>query len=362
MRAAFIRSFISTLVRLIRAALIRSIIGALVLLGLASFAIDWNELVRPGGVHYTDDASLDGDPTQLKARVAGYLTDVPVADYHSVRRGDLLYGIDDRDYRARADRARAEVAQAEAAAAVAEAQLAQQNAQIGVAQARISSDDAELERTRQERDRQAAMLHTESYLARDWENAVSAEREQQATATGDRRALAAEQEQLDVLRAQLAGQRATLAARQAALAHAEVELGYTRIVAPFDGTPTARLVRRGDYVAPGTALITLVPLQGVWAVANFREVQLAHMRPGQPARVTVDALPGVVFSGHLDSLEPVSQAEGAPVPPDRAAGSFTKIVQRVPVKIVLDPRPELADRLRPGLSAEVEINTAALAP
>jgi membrane fusion protein, multidrug efflux system len=91
-------------------------------------------------------------------------------------------------------------------------------------------------------------------------------------------------------------------------------------------------------------------------------VQLARMHPGQPARVTVDALPGIVFAGHLDSLAPVSQARGAPLPPDRAAGSFTKIVQRVPVKIVLDPRPELADRLRPGLSAEVEINTSATAP
>jgi membrane fusion protein (multidrug efflux system) len=135
-------------------------------------------------------------------------------------------------------------------------------------------------------------------------------------------------------------------------------LGYTRIVAPFDGTTTARLVRLGDYVAPGTALITVVPLRGAWAVANYREVQVTRMRPGQPARVFVDAIPGIVFSGHVDSLEPDTEAEGALLPPDRATGSFTKIVQRVPVKVVLDTRPAFDARLLPGLSVEVEIDTA----
>jgi membrane fusion protein (multidrug efflux system) len=145
---------------------------------------------------------------------------------------------------------------------------------------------------------------------------------------------------------------------RAALARAEVDLGYTRIVAPFDGMTTARQERRGDYVAPGTALISLVPLRGAWAVANYREVQVTRMRPGQPARVFVDAIPGVVFSGHVDSLEPDTQAEGSLLPPDRATGSFTKIEQRVPVKVVLDARPAFDARLLPGLSAEVEIDTA----
>lgn len=341
-----------------RNALIRSLVAALALLGLASFVIDWNSLIRPGGIHHTDDAALDGDPTQLKARVTGYLAEVPVADYQTVRRGALLYAIDDRDFTARVERARAEVAEAEAAVAVAQAQLAQQTAQIEVARAGVASDDAGLDRARQERDRQAALLHTESYLARDWENAVSAERQQQAAASGARRAVAAELERVGVLTAQVAGRQASLEGRRAALARAEVDLGYTKIVAPFDGITTARLMRRGDFVSPGTALITLVPLTGAWVVANYREVQIAPMRAGQSARVTVDALPGIVLTGHLDSLEPVSQAEGAALPPDRAAGSFTKIVQRVPVKVVLDPRPDLAGRLRPGLSAELEINTS----
>ena len=118
---------------------------------------------------------------------------------------------------------------------------------------------------------------------------------------------------------------------------------------------TARLVRQGEYVAPGAALITLVPLHGAWAVANFREVQMTRMRPGQPARVRVDAIPGVVFAGHVDSIQPGSQAQGSATPPDRATGNFTKIEQRIPVKVVLDPRPDFDARLLPGLSAEVQV-------
>jgi membrane fusion protein (multidrug efflux system) len=340
-----------------RNALIRAVIATLALLGLVVFVVDWNALVAFGTVRQTNDAQLDGDPTQLKARVAGYLVQVPVQDYHVVRQGALLYAIDDRDYRARTARAQAEVAEGEAAVAVAEAQLAQQTAQIGVAQADIAGADAERERAHLERVRQAALLHTESYRARDWQNAVAAEGQRQAGALGARRALAAEQAQILVLRATLAGQGASLDAARAALARTEVELGHTRIVAPFDGVTTARLVRLGDYVAPGTALITVLPLQGAWVVANYREVQVTHMRPGQPARAFVDAIPGVVFAGHVDSIGPLTQAQGTALPPDRATGSFTKIEQRVPVKVVLDQRPDFAARLLPGLSAEVEIDT-----
>ena len=344
-----------------RNALIRAVMASLLLLGMVAFVVDWNALVLFGSVRQTNDAQLVGDPTQLKARVNGYLAAVPAQDYRVVRRGALLYAIDDRDYRARTARAQAEVAQGEAAVAVTEAELAQQIAQIGVAEANVASADAESERARLEQVRQAALRHTESYLARDWEDAVSAYRQQQAAAFGARRALAAERARVQVLQADLAGQHASLNAARAALARSEVELGYTRITAPFDGVTTARLVRVGDYVVPGTALITVLPLRGAWAVANYREVQVTYMRPGELARVTVDAIPGVVFTGHVDSLEPATEAASATLPPDRATGSFTKIEQRVPVKVVLDPRPELDARLRSGLSVEVHIQTAGTA-
>ena len=341
---------------------IHAVVAALLLLGVAAFCVDWNTLLAPPGAQRTADAELDGDLTQMKAQVGGYLVEVPVVDYSTVHRGDLLYAIDDRDYRARVDRARANVAQGEALVAVAEAQIAQQGAQVAAAQAEIQSGVAGLVEARQEQARQADLLHTESYLARDWQNAVAGAQQSTAALEGDRRALAAAQTQIEVLKAQLEQQRATLAGDRAALALALVELGYTHIVAPFDGVATARLVRLGDYVAAGTALITLTPLGRAWVVANFREEQLTHMRPGQSARVTLDALPGVVFAGHVDSIEPVSQAEGSPLPPDRAVGNFTKIVQRVPVKVDLQARPEFADRLRPGLSAEVEVHTGEGSP
>ena len=343
---------------MIRNAAIRAVIASLLLLGVVAFAVEWNALVLFGSVRQTNDARLVGDPTQLKAHVNGYLAEVPAQDYRMVRRGALLYAIDDRDYRARTARAQADVAQGQAAVVETEAELAQQLAQIGVAEANVASADAESERARLEQVRQAALLHTESYLARDWEDAVAAYRQQQAAALGARRALAAERARVQVLQAELAGQRASLDAARAALARSEVELGYTRITAPFDGVTTARLVRLGDYVAPGTALITVLPLRGAWVVANYREVQVTKMRPGQPARVYVDAIPDVVFTGHVNSLEPGTEAANAILPPDRATGSFTKIEQRVPVKVVLDPRPDFDARLRPGLSVEVRIDTA----
>jgi membrane fusion protein (multidrug efflux system) len=341
---------------------IRAVVAALVLLGVAAFCVDWNTLLSPPGAERTADAALQGDPTQIKAHVAGYLTAVPVADYSVVHRGDLLYAIDDRDYRARVDRAQAAVAQAAALISVAEAQLAQQAAQIAAARAEIQGGTAELTRARQEQARQSELLHTESYLARDYQAALAGTQQSAAALDGDRRALTASQAQVGVLEAQLAGQRASFAGARAALALAQVELGYTRVVAPFGAVATSRLVRLGEYVAPGAALITLVPLQGAWAVANFREEQLTHMQPGQSAQVRVDALPGLVLSGHVDSIEPVSQAEGSTLPPDRAVGSFTKIVQRVPVKVALESRPDLAGRLRPGLSAEVQVQTGGSPP
>jgi membrane fusion protein (multidrug efflux system) len=343
---------------LIRNALIRAVVASFLLLGLVAFVVDWNALVGFGSVRQTNDAQLDGNPTRLAARVAGYLAQVPAQDYQPVRRGALLFAIDDRDFRARTDRARAQVAQGEAAVTVAEAQLAQQEAQIGVAQANVASADAERERARLERVRQAALVHTESYLARDWENAVAADGQRRAASDGARRALAAEQARILELQADLAGQRASLQSARAALARSEIDLGYTRILAPFDGVTTARLVRLGDYVAPGTALITVLPLHGAWAVANYREVQVRRMRPGQSARVFVDAIPGVVFAGHVDSLESATEARSAILPPDRATGSFTKIEQRVPVKVMLDARLDFDSRLLPGLSVEVEIDTA----
>ncbi len=337
---------------------VRAVVVALALLAVAAFAIDWNQLLLSTGRRNTDDAQLQGDPVTLQTRVAGYLQDVPVADYAFVHRGDLLFAVQDVDYRARVDQAAAMLAMAEAAVAVAQAQLAQQEAQIGVATASIHEADAGLVQARQEKQRQQALLHTESYLQRDWDNALSNESSQQAGRDGRVKDLNAAQAGIQVMRAQVEQARAQASDSRAALAYAQIQLGYTRITAPVDGVVTARLVRRGAYVAPGATLITVVPVQPVWVVANYREVALTRMRPGQAVEVHVDALPGLLLHGHVDSLQPQSEQAQSALPPDRAAGNFTKITQRVPVKIDLDPRPDLAGRLRPGLSAETWIETA----
>nr|WP_321986523.1 HlyD family secretion protein [uncultured Lichenicoccus sp.] len=337
-----------------------AVVAVLIVLAASAFLIDWNVLLAPVGGRWTNDAALQGDPTTLASRATGYLVAVPVHDYAQVHAGELLFAIDDSDTRARTERAAAEVATASAGIGEARAALALQQARIAADMAVIAGGEAELERARLERVRQSRLLHTESFLARDWEDAVAAERRQAATVEGDRRALAAAQAAVGTLQARLQGSEADLAAQRAALQLAQVQLGYTRITAPFDGVVSSRLARLGEYVSPGRVLITVVPVRDVWVVANYREVQLARIRVGQRARVLVDALPGIRLDGHVGSFEPATQAVASTLAPDRATGNFTKVVQRVPVKIVLDPRPDLLGRLRPGLSAEVRILTGTI--
>ncbi len=337
--------------------IVRAVVAVLLVLAIGMFAIDWNQVILGGDRRNTDDATLQGDPVTLQSRVSGYLTAVPAADFQPVHRGDLLFQIEDADYRARLDRAKADLAQAEAAVRVAEAQVAQGEAQIGVAVAAIHSADAGLQQARLELLRQSALLHTESFLQRAYQNAQASQESQQGAKDGRIKDLTAAEAQVDVFRARAKQARAQLNGRQAALAFARIELGYTRIEAPVDGILTARLLRQGAYAPAGSTLITVVPLAPVWVVANYREVALTRMLPGQDVEVHVDALPGQRLHGHVDSLEPQSQADLSALPPDRAAGNFTKVTQRVPVKIDLDPRPELAGALRPGLSAETWVRT-----
>ena len=338
--------------------IIRAVVATFLLLAVGMFGVDWNELILSATHRNTNDASLQANPVTLQTRVAGYLTSVPAADYQPVHKGDLLFQIEDTDYRARVDRAAADLAQAEAAVRVADAQVAQGEAQLGVAVAAIHGADAGLQQARLELLRQSELLHTESFLQRDYQNAQASQGSQQATKDGRVKDLAADEAQLDVLRAQAEQARAQLRGRRAALDFARIQLGYTRIEAPVDGILTARLLRRGAYAAIGSTLITVVPLAPIWVVANYREVALTRMLPGQPVDVHVDALPGLLLHGHVDSLGPESQAALSALPPDRAAGNFTKVIQRVPVKIDLDPRPDLAGAMRPGLSAETWVDTS----
>jgi len=347
----------------LRRVAVRAVIVALAVLGGGLFMVDWDDLLLLSSVQRTDDAYLRGDPTTLSARVPGYISRVAVADMATVKDGEILYEIDDAEYRAQVDLARAQVAEAGAQLAIAAAQISLQERQIGVTQSNADIAQSDLIQAEQERDRQNGLRGTPAYLLRNWEQATQNALALQATVAGNRATIASQTAQLKVLHATLGQAQANLQAKQAALEAAQINLGYTRVLAPRDGRLGFHIARLGQYVVPGAPLIELVPRNDVWVVANFRETQVRNMRLGQAAWLTLDAYPGITLTGRVDSIEPGSEALGSLLPPDRAVGNFTKIAQRVPVKIRIDPgqarQNELIGRMLPGLSVEAAVDTAA---
>ena len=317
---------------MLRRVIVRAFIVGLAVLAGGLFMVDWDDLLLLSSVQRTDDAYLRGDPTMLSARVPGYVRRVAVADMETVNAGQVLYEIDDAEYRAQIDLTRAQVADASAQVAIATAQIGLQERQIDVTQSDADLAQSDLIQAVQEAGRQNGLRGTPAYLRRTWEQATQNALALQATVAGNRAKIASETAQLKVLHATLEQAEAGLQAKQAALETAQINLGYTRVLAPRDGRLGFRIVRVGQYVAAGAPLIELVPRNDVWVVANFRETQVRNMRVGQPARLTLDAYPGITLSGHIDSFEPGSQALGSLLPPDRAVGNFTKITQRVPVR------------------------------
>jgi membrane fusion protein (multidrug efflux system) len=233
---------------------------------------------------------------------------------------------------------------AEAAIENLKSRKAQQHAQIAEAQSAITATQADVERTRLEEIRQRDLVAS-TYGTR--------QRLEQATADE----LESQRSQMAVLDTQELQLRADLKSKQAVLALARITLGYTRIVSPVDGMVGERGVRTGQYVRPGMQVISVVPLDTVWVVANYKETQLTRVAIGQPASITVDTFPGVVVTGHVDSISPASGSQFSLLPPDNATGNFTKVVQRIPVKIVLDRGHPLFGRLLPGMSVIATIHT-----
>jgi len=227
------------------------------------------------------------------------------------------------------------------------------------AEATIEATKADLTRYHLETARQQNLLVTK-YAGTEQlvEQAVDNEKHTVATLALNQAQLVQQRQQLKVLDTQEMQANAALKAQQAARDLAKIALGYTRITAPVDGMVSERQVRPGQYVSVGTEVISLVPLPNVWVVANYKETQMTRIRLDQPARVTVDAFPDVVLHGHVDSWSPASGAQFSLLPPDNATGNFTKVVQRIPVKIVLDRDPLLGDLLRPGMSVIATIDTS----
>jgi membrane fusion protein (multidrug efflux system) len=334
------------------------LIGALVLV----VAREWDGWVGSAVLQKTDDAYLQADTTPLAAKVPGYVKHVRVQDFQRVRGGDVLVEIVDDDYRAQLDQAQANVDAAGAAIENIEQQKRLQETLVKQAEAEIASSEADVTRYHLETVRQQNLADKYVGTPQLVEQAVDNEKRATSSLALNQAKLDQQRQQLNVLESQKAQAAAALEGQRAAKNLASINLGYTRIVAPVDGMVSQRLVRAGQYLSVGTQVISLVPLPNVWVIANYKETQMTNIRIGQKARVTVDAFPGKVLHGQVDGWSPASGAEFALLPPDNATGNFTKVVQRIPVKIVLDHDPSLADLLRPGMSVIATIDTSSKLP
>jgi membrane fusion protein (multidrug efflux system) len=339
--------------------LIVLLVGGLIIV----IAREWNWWVGSAPEQTTDDAYLQADLTPLAAKVSGYVRQVPVEDFQKVKKGDLLVEIVDDDYRAQLAQAEANVTAAQSAIESIEQQKVLQQSLIEQASATIAASEADLTRYHLEAERQQVLLAKGLAGTRQiTEQAIDNEKHAAAVLALNHAQLTQQRQQLNVLNSQEGQARATLKAQQAARDLAEINLGYTRIVAPVDGMAGQRQVQAGQYLSVGTQVISVVPLPNVWVIANYKETQMTHVREGQAARVTVDAFPGAVLHGHVDGWSPASGAQFSLLPPDNATGNFTKVVQRIPVKIVLDSDPAAAWLLRPGMSVIATIDTASIPP
>jgi membrane fusion protein (multidrug efflux system) len=397
---------------------LRSILAPVAILLIAGgivavIAGDWNTWTSNRTAQETDDAYVRADLTPLSTKVAGLVAQVAVDDYQTVKAGDPLVQLRDDDFKAQVQQAEAAVTSgeyslinnqrqkelqdarivqaqdgiqsAEADVTATEAGIAAAKSAITSAQSGIEGTKADVQRTLLERKRQEALIATESATRQTVEQATANEERYRATLATSEASLSSAEAQMASRQADLARARAHLASsrseveaqrrqravldsqelllradltgKKASLALAQTNLGYTRITAPEDGVVSERKVRAGQLVSPGTQVISLVQ-KDPWVEANYKETQLRHMRIGDPAEIKVDAVPGVIFHGKLDHLAPASGSQFALLPPDNATGNFTKVVQRVPVRIVLDNNQADLDKLRAGLSVIATVRTS----
>jgi membrane fusion protein (multidrug efflux system) len=372
----------------------------------------WDKWAGEREEQKTDDAYVRADVTPLSTKVAGLVAKVAVSDYQTVKAGDLLVQLQDADFRAQVAQAAAAVASGEAALLnngrqkelqdariaqagdgihsaqadidAAEAGIAAATSSITNARRGIDATSADVQRTLLERRRQEALFASESATRQKLEQVVADEersraqhgsREAELSSTEaqlvSRRAdlmraraklassngeLEAQKRQRAVLDSQELLLRADLNAKRASFSLAQTNLDYTRIMAPEDGVVSERKVRAGQLVSPGTQILSIVQ-PGVWVQANYKETQLRHIQPGDEAELRVDAFPGIVLRGKVDQLSPASGSQFVLLPPDNATGNFTKVIQRIPVKIVLDQRQVAGVELRPGMSVTATVRT-----
>ncbi len=307
-------------------------------------------------IESTDNAYVKADFTTVAPKVAGYIKEVLVNDNDTVTAGQVLARIDDRDFQAALHQARADVKASEAAITNIDAQIELQRSVIGQAQASVDASNASLVFAKSESKRNTRLISSGAGTQSRAEQSRSLMDQATAEVKRDEAALIAAHDRVPVLKSQRDQAVAQRERAEAAAQQAELNLSYTNILAAVDGTVGARSIRIGQYVTAGTQLMAVVPLHSVYVVANFKETQLTYVRPGQPVDIRVDSFPDLEVKGHVDSVSPASGLEFSLLPPDNATGNFTKIVQRIPVKIIIDDEARAA-QLRSGMSVEPEINT-----
>ncbi|HLH94061.1 MAG TPA: HlyD family secretion protein [Xanthobacteraceae bacterium] len=336
------------------------LLGALALAiggGAGTYGYHWWTVGR--FIESTDDAYVGAHNTTLEAKIAGYISTIAIEDNTRVRAGDVIATIDDGDFRLAVESARDKVATQEATIDRIGRQVVAQQASVAQAKAQLASAQAASTRAQLELDRQQTLAQRDYASRQTLEQAQSSRDQAVAGVQSAQAAADAAQANVDVLKGQQQEAVKTLDELKTALAKAERDLSFTVIRAPMDGVIGNCAVQTGDYVQPGQRLASLVPLDEVYVDANFKETQLANLRPGQKVDISVDALPNQTIEGTIASLAPASGAVFSLLPPDNATGNFTKIVQRLPVRISVPPEVAGESLLRPGMSVVVSVNTKA---
>jgi membrane fusion protein, multidrug efflux system len=335
----------------------RSVIFLLALGVLLLITTRWRAWETNAKRQSTDDAYLQSDLTPIAAHVGGYIRDMPVQDFERVHKGQLIAQLVDDDYRATVAQLSAGVGAAAAQIGTVTAQRGLQGSNVQAAQAAITAVLANIEQNKRDLARQQKLLSTGSSTAEAGERLKTTSEQLAAQLQQARAQASAAEHQLTVLDAQKIQAQAALGAQQAALDVARINLGYTQILAPEDGVLGQRQLKPGQLVGVGGQITSLTPLPRIWVLANYKETQLTHMDVGDPAIISVDAFPGHTLRGKVLAFAPGAGSQFALLPPDNATGNFTKVVQRVAVKISVDDADGLIDRLRPGMSVVATVDT-----
>ncbi|ACM28786.1 HlyD family secretion protein [Rhizobium rhizogenes] len=341
----------SSLGRLFVPLLVIVVVGTLV----AVATENWDRWTAQASVQSTDNAYIRAELTRLSARVSGNLKSAPVQDFEHVKAGQLLMEIDPSDYEVKVAQAKASLDSAVAQLQNLANQERLQHAAIDQANAQFQAASVTAELARQEAVRQTALLQSGSGTKQKQEQADAEKQQTAAAAQASQASVVSARAQLDVVSGQRAQLQASVDAAKSNLDAAQLNLSYTKVVAPFDGIVSERQVHVGDYISVASNLLTVVPLPNVYVTANFKETQLARMSVGQRVIIKVDTFPGQVFRGHVESLSPASGSQFALLPADNATGNFTKVTQRIPVRIAFDEDASVLEKLRPGMSSVVAV-------